>query len=87
MSIDKSKPSDDLSPKAPAVDASGKPVDVVKRDIADEEKQTRAVDEIVTPSSIRTKEQDVEKLDRAADASERKVDDSAHTDARSTGDR
>lgn len=58
------------------VDASGKPVDVVKRDLEDGDDDTRAVDEVITPTSTRTKEQDAETLKKTVDEIERKVADS-----------
>jgi hypothetical protein len=60
---------------APPTDASGKPVNVVERDLADRDDDTRAVDETITPTSIRTKEQEAEELKRKTDAIERKVAD------------
>ncbi len=61
---------------APPKDASGKPVNVVQRDLAEHDEQTRAVDESITPSSTRTKEQEVEELNRKTAEIERKVADS-----------
>lgn len=60
---------------APVKDAAGKPVDVVERDLEDRAGKTRGIDETVTPSSIRTKEQEAEELQRATDEIERKVAD------------
>ncbi|RJX74802.1 hypothetical protein [Pseudomonas sp. LS-2] len=62
-------------PNAPPVDASGKPVNVVKRDLQDPDDDTRAIDETITPSSNRTKEQEVEELNRKTAEIERKVAD------------
>jgi hypothetical protein len=56
-------------------DASGKPVNVVERDIEDTDDDTRLVDETITPTSIRTKEQEVEELNRKTAEIERKVAD------------
>ncbi|WP_339490093.1 hypothetical protein [Pseudomonas sp. RL_5y_Pfl2_70] len=61
--------------KAQPTDTSGKPVDVVKRDLEDRDHDTRGVDEVITPSSTRTKEQDAETLQRKVDEIERKVAD------------
>ena len=61
--------------KAPPTDMSGKPVNVVKRDLEDPDDDTRGVDEVITPSSTRTKEQDAEELQRKIDEIERKVAD------------
>ncbi|MGH8419370.1 MAG: hypothetical protein ACRER8_19160 [Pseudomonas sp.] len=60
---------------APPTDASGRPVDVVERDLEDRDDDTRAVDEVITPTSIRTKEQEAEELKRKSDEIERKVAD------------
>lgn len=60
---------------APPRDSSGKPVNVVQRDLADTDDDTRAVDELITPSSTRTKEQDAEELQKKVDEIERKVAD------------
>lgn len=62
-------------PNAPPTDTSGKPVKVVERDLEDEDSDTRGVDETITPSSTRAKEQDAEELQRKIDEIERKVAD------------
>lgn len=56
-------------------DASGKPVNVVERDLQDTDSDTLGVDETLTPSSIRTKEQAAEELNRKTAEIERKVAD------------
>lgn len=58
-----------------ALDAEGKPVDVVRRDLEDSSGKTRAVDEVITPTTIRTKEQEAEALKRQTDRIERQVSD------------
>ncbi|VVN40049.1 hypothetical protein PS862_03102 [Pseudomonas fluorescens] len=61
---------------APPTDSSGKPVNnVVERDIEDRDSDTRGVDESITPSSPRTKEQDAEELSKKIAEIERKVAD------------
>lgn len=60
---------------APPTDTSGKPVNVVERDIEDDDEDTRAVDEIITPTSNQAKEQDVETLEQKTAEIERKVAD------------
>lgn len=67
-------PSDPQSSGQPT-DASGKPVNVVQRDLEDRDDDTRAVDEVITPSSIRVKEQEIEELNRKTAEIERKVAD------------
>ncbi|WP_213939294.1 hypothetical protein [Pseudomonas sp. dw_612] len=63
------------TPNAPPTDASGKPVNVVERDLEDGDSDTRGVDETITPSSTRVKEQEAEELQRKVDEIERKVAD------------
>lgn len=58
-----------------ATDSSGKPVNTVERDIEDTDDDTRAVDETITPTSTRAKEQDAETLQRKTAEIERKVAD------------
>jgi hypothetical protein len=73
------KSTDDSKPatphNAPPLDAAGNPVDVVRRDLHDSDDDTKVVDEVITPTSIRTKEQEAEELKRKTDAIERKVAD------------
>lgn len=59
----------------PPVDTSGKPVNVVERDLEDPDDDTRAVDEVITPTSIRRTEQDTETLEQKTAEIERKVAD------------
>ncbi|WP_095111991.1 hypothetical protein [Pseudomonas sp. Irchel 3H7] len=66
---------DENPPKAPPTDTSGKPVNVVERDLEDRDDDTEAVDKVITPSSTRVKEQDAETLQRKIDEIERKVAD------------
>jgi len=66
---------DDRTPNAPPTDTSGKPVNVVERDLADRDDDSAAVDKVITPSSTRVKEQDAETLQRKIDEIERKVAD------------
>ena len=56
-------------------DASGTPVDVVKRDLEDMDEDTKAIDETITPSSTRVKEQEAEELRRKTAEIERTVTD------------
>jgi hypothetical protein len=67
--------SDDKTPNAPPTDTSGKPVNVVERDLHDRDDDSEAVDRVITPSSTRVKEQDAETLQRKIDEIERKVAD------------
>ncbi|CAI8874168.1 PspA domain-containing protein [Pseudomonas sp. IT-P12] len=63
------------APNAPPTDSSGKPVNVVERDLRDPDSDTEGVDKVITPSSTRTQEQDAEELKRKTDEIERKVAD------------
>lgn len=63
------------TPNAPPTDSSGKPVNVVERDLQDRDGEAEGVDQSITPSSTRTKEQDTEELQRKIDEIERKVAD------------
>ena len=58
---------------APPTDSTGKPVNVVERDLEDGDSDTRGVDETITPASTRVKEQDAEELQRKVAEIERKV--------------
>jgi hypothetical protein len=66
---------DNKASNAPPTDTSGKPVNVVERDLEDRDDDSEAVDEVITPSSTRVKEQDAQTLQRKIDEIERKVAD------------
>jgi hypothetical protein len=68
-------PAANPTPNAPPLDTSGKPVNVVERDLEDPDDDTREVDEVITPTSTRIMEQDAEELQRKIDEIERKVAD------------
>lgn len=61
--------------KAPPADSSGKPVNVVERDLQDLDGEAEGVDQTITPDSTRTKEHDAEEFQRKIDEIERKVAD------------
>jgi hypothetical protein len=69
------RPSSDAPSTGMPTDASGKPVNVVQRDLEDTSEDTKGVDEVITPSSTRAKEQEVDELQRKTDEIERKVAD------------
>lgn len=71
---DRSSPATSAS-NNPPTDAAGKPVNVVERDLEDRDDDTRAIDEALTPTSIRTKEQEIEELNQKTAEIERKVAD------------
>ncbi|MBT2337640.1 hypothetical protein J7E36_00545 [Pseudomonas fluorescens] len=58
----------------PAKDASGEPVAVVERDIHHPDPATEKVDKVITPKSIRSREQDAEKLQEKVTQVEKKLD-------------
>lgn len=60
-------------PKAPARDTSGELVDVVERDLEHPNPATREIDEVITPTSIKQKQQDAETLERQNAAVEREL--------------
>lgn len=58
---------------APPTDTSGNTVDVVERDLDDASRDTEGIDESITPSSTRVKEQDAEELNRKSAEIEREI--------------
>jgi hypothetical protein len=65
MNDDHLKPSVDASQESaytPTADQSGKPVEVVRKDLENEHSDTEGVDKIITPTSTREKEQDAQTL-------------------------
>jgi hypothetical protein len=60
-------------PKALVTDSQGERVEVVERDIAQPNPKTEDVDKVLTPTSIKEKQQDAEKLERANAEVERKL--------------
>lgn len=75
MSTPDQKQTKSESAALPTKDAAGKPVDVVERDLRDERGSTEQVDKVITPTSIRAKEQDAEKLRNKASEVEQKLAD------------
>lgn len=60
-------------PNALVTDSEGKPVNVVERDIEQPNPKTEDIDEVITPTSIKKKEQDAETLERANETVERQL--------------
>lgn len=61
-------------PNEPARDEAGRAVDVVKKDIQQPESTpTDGIDKIITPTDIKTKEQEAEALRRKTAEVERKL--------------
>jgi hypothetical protein len=75
MNEERSNPATHHSPKAGAVDQSGTPVDVVRKDIEHEHSSTEGVDKVITPTSIKEKEQDAQTLREKTAEVERKLAD------------
>ncbi|GAC1035775.1 hypothetical protein thsps117_05320 [Pseudomonas sp. No.117] len=62
-------------PNEPAVDEAGRPVDVVKKDIQQPESSpTDGIDKVITPTDIKTKEQEAEELQQKTAEVERKLE-------------
>ncbi|MFW9268088.1 hypothetical protein J3P80_09150 [Pseudomonas sp. D2-30] len=59
---------------APAKDATGAPVPVVERDVHHPDPATDKVDKTITPKSIKSHEQDAEKLQDEVAQVEKKLD-------------
>ncbi|MHA6492708.1 hypothetical protein ACX0MV_05590 [Pseudomonas borbori] len=58
---------------APARDQTGEPVDVVRKDIERPNPATEQVDKAITPTSVKTKEQEAQKINQKAAEAERKL--------------
>ncbi|MBF8778201.1 hypothetical protein [Pseudomonas fulva] len=58
---------------APPTDAEGKPVNVVERSLEEDRGPERDFDKVVTPTSTKVLEQDVEALERKNAQVERKL--------------
>ncbi|MDR6676735.1 hypothetical protein [Pseudomonas oryzihabitans] len=62
-------------PNEPTVDEAGRPVEVVKKDIQQSESApTDAIDKAITPTDIKTKEQEADELKRKTAEVERKLE-------------
>lgn len=62
-------------PNEPAVDEACRPVDVVKKDLHQPESApTETIDKVITPTDIKTKEQEAEELQRKTAEVERKLE-------------
>ncbi|MCL6701218.1 hypothetical protein [Pseudomonas sp. T1.Ur] len=74
MTIEQAKGQTPAGNSAPAKDASGEPVDVVERDVRHPDPATDKVDKTITPKSIKSHEQDAEKLRDEVGQVEKKLD-------------
>lgn len=68
-------PIDQTPPNSPAKDVEGDNVNVVKKENQRPGEKTEAVDRAITPTSIKTKEQEAEKIKQASEEARRKLDD------------
>lgn len=68
------KPIDPTPPNSPAKDVEGEDVNVVKKEMQRSGEKTEAVDRAITPTSIKTKEQEAEKIEKASEQARRKLD-------------
>lgn len=68
------KPIDPTPPNSPAKDVEGDNVDVVKKENQRPGEKTEAVDRAITPTTIKTKEQEAEKIRQASEEARRKLE-------------
>ncbi|XXF10344.1 hypothetical protein J3Q00_08380 [Pseudomonas sp. D2-3] len=61
-------------PNSPAKDVQGDNVNVVKKENQRPGEKTEAVDRAITPTSIKTKEQEAEKIKQASEQARRKLE-------------
>ena len=74
MTIEHAKGQPQPGSSAPAKDATGDPVPVVERDVQRPDPATDKVDKTITPKSIKSHEQDAEKLHDTVRQVEKKLD-------------
>ncbi|MDD1508781.1 hypothetical protein [Pseudomonas sp. CNPSo 3701] len=68
------KPIDSTPPNSPAKDVQGEDVNVVKKQTQRHGEKTEAVDRAITPTTIKTKEQEAEKIKQASEEARRKLE-------------
>lgn len=61
------------APDAPRVDESGRPVDAVRKHIERPNPATETVDKVITPTSIKAREQEAEAMRRKSEAVRRQT--------------
>jgi len=64
---------DRTPPNLPKQDQAGNPVDVVRKDITRDNEATETVDKVITPTTIKTKEQEADEINAGADRVERQL--------------
>lgn len=67
-------PIDPTPPNSPAKDVEGDNVNVVKKENERPGEKTEAVDRAITPTTIKTKEQEAEKIRQASEEARRKLE-------------
>ncbi|TBU71037.1 hypothetical protein [Phytopseudomonas daroniae] len=67
-------PIDQTPPNSPAKDVEGDNVNVVKKENQRSGEKTETIDRVITPTSIKTKEQEAEKIRQASEEAKRKID-------------
>lgn len=73
MNDERANPDAPQSPNGETVDQSGQPVNVVEKDIVREHSTTDDVDKVITPVSIKEKEQDARTINERSAEVERKL--------------
>ena len=64
-------PNPGMTPNAPQKDVEGNDVNVVHKDIAQPDPATKGVDKVLTPTTIKTKEQEADEINKRAAEAER----------------
>lgn len=60
-------------PQAPRVDESGQPVETVRKDIERPNPATEKIDKLITPTSIKAREQEAEEIKRRSEEVRRQI--------------
>ena len=60
-------------PQAPRVDESGRPVKTVRKDIERPNPATETIDKVITPTSIKAREQEAEEMKRQSEKVRRQL--------------
>ena len=64
-------PKPGMTPNAPQKDVEGNNVDVVEKDIEQPNPATKDVDKVLTPTTIKTKEQEADEINQRSAEAER----------------
>lgn len=63
------------APQEPRVDESGRPVDAVRKHLEQPNPATETIDKVITPTSIKAREQEAEEIRRQSEAVRRQTED------------